>query len=94
MFLRNAVRRPFTGNVGLVCLFFRPDRQRIDVDNLLKHVCDAANGVLWVDDTQCTAIAGVIGLDRDDPRTVIAVGVHESTMIRDLSNPKALKGAV
>lgn len=81
-FMRSAVRQPFTGNVGLACLFFRPNRQRIDADNLIKHVCDAANGVLWIDDSQCTAVMGVMELDTDKPRTVIVVGEHESTLRR------------
>jgi len=81
-YLRRAVREPFTGNVGLACLFFRPNRQRIDVDNLLKHVCDAANGILWLDDSQCTAIMGVVELDAERPRTVVVVGEHISTLKR------------
>lgn len=87
VYLRATVRRPFTGNVALACLFFRPNRTIVDTDNLLKHVCDAANGVLWVDDQQCTGLTGVLDLDRDDPRTVVAVGVHECALVRDLSNP-------
>jgi Holliday junction resolvase RusA-like endonuclease len=81
-YLERAVRTPFTGNVGIGCLFFRPNRQRIDTDNLLKHVCDAAQGVLWVDDYQCTAVMGVLELDVDNPRTVIVVGSHITTMTR------------
>lgn len=86
-FLGATVRRPFTGNVALACVFYRPTLRRIDADNLLKHVCDAANGVLWVDDSQCTAVTGVIDLDRADPRTVVTIAPHESGMVRDLSKP-------
>lgn len=81
-FLRARVKTPFTGNVGLACLFFRPNRQRIDTDNLIKHVCDAANGVLWADDSQCTAVMGIVEMDPDRPRTVIVVGEHQSTLRR------------
>lgn len=87
-FLGATVRRPFTGNVALACVFYRPTLRRIDADNLLKHVCDAANGVLWVDDSQCTAVTGVIDLDREDPRTVVAIAPQESGMVRDLSKPE------
>lgn len=80
--MRRVVKVPMTGNVGLVCIFYRPNRQRIDTDNLIKHVCDAANGVLWIDDSQCTAVMGVIELDAENPRTVIAVGKHTSTLLR------------
>lgn len=38
-----------------------PERRHVgkpDIDNVLKAVCDAANGILWVDDTQvCEAHA-------------------------------------
>lgn len=72
----------FTGNVALACVFYRPTFQRIDTDNMLKHVCDAATGVVWKDDSQVTAIYGQTELDATDPRTVIVIGNHASTMTR------------
>jgi Holliday junction resolvase RusA-like endonuclease/uncharacterized C2H2 Zn-finger protein len=81
-YLRRVITEPFTGNVGIACLFFRPNRQRIDVDNLIKHVCDSANGVLWKDDSQCTAVMGILELDVDRPRTVVMVAQHTSTLMR------------
>ncbi len=81
-YMRSTVRSPFTGNVGMACLFYRPNRQRIDTDNLIKHVCDAANGVLWIDDSQCTAVMGIVELDSERPRTVIVVGEHSSSLTR------------
>jgi Holliday junction resolvase RusA-like endonuclease/endogenous inhibitor of DNA gyrase (YacG/DUF329 family) len=73
---------PSTGNVFLGCIFYRPNMQRIDTDNMLKHVCDAANGLLWEDDCQVTAIVGITRLDREKPRTIIVVGPHITTMKR------------
>lgn len=73
---------PFPGNVAVGCIFFRPNRQRIDVDNLLKLVMDAATGICWKDDSQVTAQFGVIELDAEQPRTVIVMGEHVSTMDR------------
>lgn len=73
---------PLTGNVALGCVFFRPDRQRIDTDNMLKHVCDAANGVLWFDDSQVTALIGITEIDPDNPRTIVVLGNHISTLGR------------
>jgi len=66
--------KTFDGNVGLACVFFRP--------NLLKHVCDAANGVLWKDDSQVTAILGITELDSEQPRTLVMVAPHVSTLMR------------
>ncbi|AOT24892.1 RusA-like resolvase [Mycobacterium phage Nazo] len=94
VYLRATVRRRFTGNVALAAVFYRSSAQRVDADNLLKHVCDAGNGVLWVDDCQATATTGVIELDRKNPRTVIAVAPHTSSMVRDLSTPKPLTGGL
>lgn len=79
---RRAFRQPWTGNLAIGCVFFRPDRRRIDVDNMLKHVCDAANGIAWEDDAQITAVYGVAELDVEDPRTVVVVTRHESSLER------------
>lgn len=70
-------------------------RQRIDTDNLLKHVCDAANGILWEDDSQVTAVYGAMELDPDEPRTVVIVGEHSSSLTRgsDATRPCANCGA-
>lgn len=91
--LKQVVRQPHTGNVALACIFYRPDRRRVDADNMLKHVCDAANGVLWLDDSQCTATAAVVELDAANPRTVVAVARHTSTLTRgtDRTESKAKK---
>lgn len=80
--MRKVFREPLTGNVSLACVFFRPNRQRIDADNMLKHVCDAANGVIWEDDSQVTAISAVVELDEANPRTLVAVSSHQSSMVR------------
>lgn len=77
-----AVQSPFLGNVMLACRFYRSNFQRIDTDNLLKHVCDSANGALWKDDCQATLVFGEVHHDPDMPRTVIVVGNHESTLVR------------
>lgn len=82
MQIRAAVKSPMTGNVALACVFYRPNRQRIDVDNMLKHVCDAANGIAWHDDSQVTSITGVVELDEENPRTVIAITQHATSMTR------------
>jgi Holliday junction resolvase RusA-like endonuclease len=74
---------PLTGNVAIGCVFFRSSFQRVDVDNMLKHVLDSATGTCWVDDSQVTAVAGFVELDRKHPRTIIVVGLHQSTMKRE-----------
>ncbi|WP_328434508.1 RusA family crossover junction endodeoxyribonuclease [Streptomyces sp. NBC_00425] len=85
-------RGPLTGNVALGCVFHRSSMQLIDVDNLLKHVCDAGNGILWVDDSQVTAKYGAIELDRFMPRTVLVVAPHVSTMLRGTDHVRGCEG--
>lgn len=82
LFLRRAFDQPMTGNVALGCIFFRPNRQRIDADNMLKHVCDSANGIVYLDDSQVTAILGLVELDPGNPRTVVMIGEHHTTLTR------------
>ena len=72
----------FKGNVLLACRFYRPNFQRIDTDNLLKHICDAANEILWDDDCQITMTIGETLYDKDNPRTIIMAANHHSSMSR------------
>lgn len=83
-FLRSARPEPFAGNVAVAAVFYRSDRHTIDVDNLLKTVLDGItkSRVVWEDDSQVTAIAGVIELDPAWPRTVVAIAPHASTLTR------------
>jgi Holliday junction resolvase RusA-like endonuclease len=80
--LRRLFTQPLRGNVALGCIFFRPDRQRIDVDNMLKNVCDAATSIAWLDDSQVTGLMGLAELDPEHPRTIIVFGRHISTLTR------------
>lgn len=74
--------KPFLGNVMLVCRFYRSDFQRIDTDNLLKHVCDSANKLWWHDDSQVTLLLGEALHDPVHPRTIVLAGNHASTLRR------------
>ncbi|MGW6456316.1 RusA family crossover junction endodeoxyribonuclease [Streptomyces sp. NPDC055078] len=80
--LRRSFREPWRGNLALGAVFFRPDRQRIDVDNMVKHVADAGNGIAWLDDAQITAVYAVAELDVEHPRTLIVVARHVSSLDR------------
>ncbi|WP_165764001.1 RusA family crossover junction endodeoxyribonuclease [Nocardioides sp. PD653] len=88
--IANAVRRGsgpgdrFAGNVAVAAVFYRSNRHRVDVDNLLKTVLDGItkSGLVWADDDQVTAVLGVIEHDPAHPRIAVAVANHESTMLR------------
>lgn len=86
--LRRVFTEPWTGNVALGAVFFRPNKQRIDVDNMLKHVCDAANEIAWLDDSQVTAVYGVAELDIERPRTILVFARHRSTLTRGTDNTR------
>lgn len=47
-----------TSCFGFRAIFYRANRQRIDCDNLLKAIQDAATGVIWRDDSQVREIFG------------------------------------
>lgn len=78
----------FAGNVMLACRFYRPNFQRIDADNLLKHVCDSANGVLWADDSQVTLVLAEVHHDASNPRTILLAANHSSTMKRGVDGER------
>ncbi|MFJ2206029.1 RusA family crossover junction endodeoxyribonuclease [Streptomyces microflavus] len=80
--LRRAFRKPWVGNIALGAVFFRSDRRRVDVDNMLKHICDAGNKIAWEDDAQITALLGFAELDAQHPRTVVVVCRHVSSLDR------------
>ncbi len=75
--------RKLAGNLGIVCIFYRPDRRVVDGDNLLKLVCDAGNlAGAWADDCQITTKLVRVELDAKRPRTEIAVGHMPSSLAR------------
>ena len=73
---------PLEGSVCVAAVFYLPDLRTRDTDNLLKHLGDSANGVLWRDDRQVTAMAGYAELDRERPRTLVLYGADELTTVR------------
>lgn len=84
--IRRVFPEPWTGNMAVGCVFFRPNKQRIDVDNMLKHVCDAANHIAWLDDSQITALYGIAEMDAAEPRTIIVFTTHTSSLVRGSDN--------
>lgn len=81
---RSARNSRIEGNVALAAIFYRPNRHRIDVDNLLKTVLDGItlSGSIWEDDSHVTALLGVIEFDADWPRTAVAIAPHVSSLLR------------
>ena len=69
--------RPDTATYGLSCRFVTGNRRRVDVDNLLKLVCDGLNGIAWLDDSQVWEVSCAREVDREAPRTEIVVYITE-----------------
>lgn len=70
---------PLDGDVQLSVAFYRENRKPIDLDNMVKRVKDAANGILWKDDRQVVDLWASKRVDPDNPRTVItAEEVHQN----------------
>ena len=66
---------PITGEVALELEFYegvkkgRPN----DLDNFMKLVSDALNGIVWMDDSQVTKITAELHRKAKNPRTIIKV---------------------
>jgi len=59
---------------------FFPDRRRRDLDNICKSIQDAANGILWKDDSQVTSVRIDSDVDAVSPRVEVdVVSVSAST---------------
>lgn len=62
------------GTFGVQARFYRSNRKRIDVDNLLKTVLDACTlAKVWDDDSQVRELTGRLWIADDEPRTELLV---------------------
>jgi Holliday junction resolvase RusA-like endonuclease len=52
--------------------------RRVDVDNLEKTVLDAANDVVWCDDSDVETVSITKLVDRDRPRVEVRVWVRQA----------------
>ncbi len=63
---------PKDATYALIVVVWRA-ANRGDLDNYLKAVSDALNGIAWNDDRQVTRITGRLGIDRLQPRVEVNV---------------------
>jgi crossover junction endodeoxyribonuclease RusA len=61
-----------TGAVGLQLNFYRPQR-RGDLDNRIKVLVDALQGIAYVDDKQVTELHAYLHDDKQNPRAEVEV---------------------
>ena len=68
------VCEPFSNAVGVELAFFQGTRARRDIDNMVKLVLDALNGVAWTDDVQVNVVlARRVYTVKDRARSVIRI---------------------
>jgi len=69
---------PFAGPLAVDLTFIPADNRRVDLDNLVKLIWDAANGVVWVDDCQVIDLHARKRLpDKTHPHTLFTVRAAE-----------------
>lgn len=62
-----------TATYGVAAEFHYVKRQRRDVDNMLKLVCDGLNTVAWADDNQVTEVFGRKSVVAGNPHTTVVI---------------------
>ena len=64
---------PTTAQVRVELRFWRGDKRKVDLDNLVKAVLDALNGVVWEDDEQIIQLTAYKNYNKSRPRVDIQV---------------------
>ena len=72
-FAKAAFPSPIEGPVRLTAVFYCHNRQRRDVDNLLKSIMDGINGIAFADDSQVVSQSALKLVDKNFPRAVVDV---------------------
>lgn len=82
---RQAVQfhQPISGPVAMKLTFVLPDNHRVDLDNLSKAVCDALNGVIYLDDSQVVNLHLVKVVVKNAPSPGVFVEVAPGTASGD-----------
>lgn len=70
---RAAGARISTSDVSVTVGFYFTGKRRGDIDNLVKTVLDALNGVAYVDDRQVVHLQAAVVLGASEAKTVIEV---------------------
>lgn len=76
------VPSPLRESLSVEAIFYRSNRQRVDLDNMLKALLDAGNKLLWEDDSQIVQVSARLEYDPARPRTFIKVCAETSSMAR------------
>ena len=66
-------QEPMRGSLSIHLSFYRANRRRADLDNLMKAVVDALQGIVLFDDNQIVTALIVKKVDRERPRVEITI---------------------
>ena len=66
-------REPLAGPVEVEVCVWMPDYRRRDLDNCVKAITDALNGIAYADDSQIVRLVATKGVDREYPRAFVKV---------------------
>ncbi len=79
--IRGQVQGPPSKEQFHVALAFYCKSKTVDIDNLVKLIFDAANGIVWVDDKQVASLHAVIHRGSTDPHTVVQFSEIQSESV-------------
>jgi len=71
--MRAECSTPLIGDLSVTAQFFRSNKIRVDIDNLVKTILDSANKILFNDDSQVKELYATIDIDKNNPRTIIII---------------------
>lgn len=73
---KHQIERPLEGSNIVVCLRFFFKRRGRDIDNPIKPILDALQGVLYANDNQIMAVIAIKGHDALNPRLEVSAWVE------------------
>ena len=73
MWALNSPNKPEEGDVSVNIIFYFGNKRANDIDNCIKILLDAAEGILFLNDSQVTSLQVFKEYDKEDPRIEISV---------------------
>ena len=76
--------KPLLGPVRVSCIFHRETRHPCDLDNLLKTILDALQGIAYENDRQVVSVTAEKRIDAKHPRAFVEVSSVEDEVLLDV----------
>lgn len=76
---------PHSTDISVYIVFQIDNRRKNDLDNMLKSLFDACNGILWVDDSLVNSIyANKIYVKGESPKITIRINDNSATQLTSI----------